>query len=405
MEFKYRAYPANDPKAIVENTLNADSKEVAEDILRSRGFIPLDVKPHSTKADLKNMQIGRKAVKIRELAVFTRQLSTMIKAGMSPLSSIEVVARPIKNQFFKDALKSVQDSINTGSDLSSAFAEHPKIFKPIYISLVEAGEASGNLDESLERLATQLEKDAQLRSEVKSAMIYPIVVVVFAMVIIVAMMLFVIPVFATLFEDTGGSLPAPTQLLVNVSEIVKKYWFLLPFIPVAIYYAVKQILATEKGRRAWDTAKINMPMKIGPLYLKIVTARITRTLSTLQSSGVPIIQAIEITSPTASNVVIQDKFKQTINKIKQGEDISQALKTVDELPDMALAMIEAGEEAGELPQMLSKVADTYEEEVELAIKGLKSIMEPIMIIGIGGLVGFIVISLYLPIFKIYDAIK
>lgn len=406
MKFQYRAYAADDPKRTIEEVLEADSREEAASTLRRQGFLPIDIKPISEKKfDPNNIQIGRKKVKLRELAIFTRQFATMIKAGMNPTASLEVVSRPMKNAWFKDSLKDVQDAINSGSDLSSAFARHPKIFKPLYISLVRAGESGGILPEALERLAEQMERDAALQSEIKGALVYPIVVITFAILIIVAMLLFVIPVFATIFEETGGKLPAPTQLLVSTSDLVKKFWFLLPLVPPAIFYAIKWILSTEKGRWTWDSAKMKFPMKIGPLYIKVVTARFTRTLSTLLAAGVPILEALQITAPTANNVVINQKIESAMEQIRSGQNISIALKGMEIFPEMATAMIQAGEEAGALVPMLGKVADTYEEEVAIAIKGLKSIMEPILMIGIGTIVGFVVIALYMPIFKVYDQIK
>jgi type IV pilus assembly protein PilC len=406
MRFEYRAYAADDPRRQLSDVLDADTRAEAASMLRRNGFVPIEIKAVSErKFDPNNIQIGAKKVKIRENALFTRQLATMIAAGMSPVQSIEVVTHSLKNKFFKESLDQVKDSINTGSDLSGALGKHPRIFSALYISLIKAGEAGGIMPEALNRLADQMETDAQIRGEIKGALVYPAVVMTFAILILTAMLLFVVPAFATIFAESGGELPMLTQILVNMSNVVREFWFLLPVVPIAIRFLVKSFLNSDKGRTWWDQAKLKMPMKVGPLYQKVITARFARTLATLSSAGVPILESLEITGPTTNNVIVERGVQRISNDIKTGQDIAVSIRQAELFPDMAVAMISAGEEAGELGTMLSKVADTYEEEVSVAIKGLKSIMEPILMIFIGAVVGITVIALYLPIFKVYDQIS
>jgi type IV pilus assembly protein PilC len=406
MRFEYRAYAADDPRRELTDVVEAETRADAASMLRRNGFVPIEIKAVSAKKfDPNNIQLGPKKVTIRELALFTRQFSTMIKAGMSPLQSLEVVTRTLKNKWFADSLTDVRDAITSGADLSSALSRHPKIFGALYVSLVKAGEAGGDLPLALDRLATQMETDATIRAEVKSAMVYPVVVLVFAGLILTAMLIFVVPTFSTLFEDTGGELPSLTRYMVNISDVMRKFFYLIPVVIFGIRFSVRKVLSTKKGRYNWDKFKLRMPMKIGPLYQKVVTARFMRTLATLQSSGVPILTALEITAPTANNVIVEEAVHGAISEVKTGSDISKAIASMHIFPDMATAMVQAGEESGELTTMLEKVAETYEEEVSTAIKGLKALMEPIMMMLIGGVVGTVVIALYLPSFKIYDQIK
>lgn len=405
-KFAYKAYAADDPKRQLADQLDASTRAEAASMLRRNGFIPVEVhEVVEKKFDATNIQIGPKRVKMAEMAFFTRQVSTMIRAGMSPLQALSVAQKGTSNVYLKDTLGHVKDSINSGASLSASMALHPKVFNNLYISLIKAGELGGVMPEALDRLADQMEKDSQMRKDIRGAMMYPMVVLIFAMCILTAMLLFVVPAFTAIFEGSGGKLPLLTQILVTASDLIRKFWFAVPFVPMGLVYGVKTILKTEDGRRTWDAFKLKCPMKIGPLIQKIVTARFARTLSTLQNAGVPILASLEICGPTTSNAVVESALLDVAEDIKTGKEISKSIREADIFPEMAVSMIEAGEEAGEVNAMLEKVAETYEADVAAAIKNLKSIMEPIMMIFIGGIVGVTVIALYMPIFKVYDQIK
>jgi type IV pilus assembly protein PilC len=404
--FEYKAFAVDDMSRPIEDELDASSQAEAASIIRSQGMIAVNIKVKAgNKVNLTNLNSIFQKVKTNELAHFTRQLSTMIRAGMSPLQALDVVERGAKNTVLKRGISEIKRDINAGVAISTAFEKHPKIFTDLYVSLIRAGEIGGVMPEILDRLATQLERDAQLKREVRGAMIYPVVVITFAIGILTAMLIFVVPAFQTIFESAGGELPALTQVLVDLSSIMQRFWYLLPLALFGTFYGIKTALKSPQIRYIWDSFKLKAPMKIGVLVQKIVTARFARTLSTLQESGVAILASLEITGPITNNTVTKQAIERVAEDVKQGEVLSVCLRNQNVLPDMALSMLEAGEEAGEVNQMLAKVADTYEAEVSEAIKNMKTILEPLMIIIIGAIVGLTVVALYLPIFKVYDQIK
>ena len=379
------------------------SKQAVTDELRTRGLVVMDLAEKKTglNADITAFQ----RVKAAELTVMTRQLATMVSSGMTLLRCFYVLEEQIGNKKLKDTVSTVREDIESGSSFSEALARHPKIFSPLYVAMVKAGEAGGVLEQSLERVADQLEKDDNLRRQVKGAMAYPAVVLIFAMCVLLGLITFIVPVFVNVFEDFGGELPAITKLTVAASDLVTSRWYLLIAVAVGGVVGFRKWRKSTWGRPQWDRFRLHIPFKIGDTVQKISLARWSRTFSALYSAGVPIIKAIEVTGETAGNAVVERAMDDVVESVKSGGSIAAPLRNVAVFPPMVAQMIAVGEETGNLDTMLSKVADFYEDEVAAAIKALTSILEPVMIILVGGIVGFIVIAMYMPMFKVYDSIK
>ena len=371
--------------------------------LRSRGLTVMDLKQKKTGLQMDITLVKR--VKAAELTVMTRQLATMISSGMTLLRSFYVLEQQIENKLLLETVAGVREDIEAGVTFSDALAKHPKIFSPLYVAMARSGETGGVLEESLERVADQLEKEDSLRRQVKAAMAYPIVVLTFAFAVLLALIAFIVPVFVGVFKDFGGELPAITKLTVAMSNAITGRWYLLIAGAIALVFAFRKWRKSSWGRPQWDRLRLKIPMKIGKTVQKIALARWSRTFSALYGAGVPIMQAIEVTGQTAGNTVIEKAMGAVIESVKSGGSIATPLKDAPIFPPMVTQMIAVGEETGNLDRMLTKVADFYEDEVAAAIKALTSILEPVMIVLVGAVVGFIVVSMYMPLFKVYDAIK
>jgi type IV pilus assembly protein PilC len=380
------------------------SADAVKSLLQGQGLTVMDLKQKKSGMNVE-LRIMPQRVKPAELTVMTRQLATMISSGMTLLRAFYVLEEQIENPKLAEAVSDVREQVEAGSTFSDALANHPKIFGPLYVAMVRAGEAGGVLEESLERVADQLEKDDSLRRQVKSAMAYPTVVLAFASMVLIGMIAFIVPVFIGVFKDFGGELPMITKFTVGLSHAVTGRWYLLIAGAVAIVVGFKKWRTSSWGRPQWDRLRLRIPAKIGPTVQKIALARWSRTFSALYSAGVPIMQAIEVTGQTAGNAVLEEAMEAVIESVKSGGSIAAPLKNTPIFPAMVAQMIAVGEETGNLDAMLTKVADFYEDEVAAAIKALTSILEPIMIVIVGGIVGFIVIAMYMPMFKVYDAIK
>jgi type IV pilus assembly protein PilC len=324
---------------------------------------------------------------------------------MTLLRAFYVLEDQLENKKLKETVGAVREDIESGLAFSDALAKHPKVFSPLYVAMVRAGETGGVLEASLDRISDQLEKDDELRRQVKGAMAYPIVVLTFALCVLIGLIAFIVPVFVKVFADFGGDLPMITKMTVKASNIVTGQWYLLIIAAVAGPIGFKKWRKSTNGRKQWDHIRLKFPFKIGQTVQKIALARWSRTFSALYAAGVPIMQAIEITGQTAGNSVVEKAMADVIESVKSGGSIADPLKEAPIFPAMVAQMIAVGEETGNLDAMLSKVADFYEDEVAAAVKALTSILEPVMIILVGGIVGFIVIAMYMPMFKVYDAIK
>ena len=344
-------------------------------------------------------------MKPKSLQVFARQFATMIGAGVSVVQALVTLEEQTDDKYLAEVIADVRSDVEGGVILSKALARHPKVFNRLFVAMVEAGESSGTLDTVLDRVAVQIEKETQIKRRVKGAMVYPTVVISFAFVVLTFMLLFIIPVFVSVFDSLDGELPKLTQLVMHASNALRNYWFIIFPAIGGMIYGFRRLKRTERGRQVWDRLKLKIPMRVGDVVHKIALARFSRTLSTLVSSGVDIIKALEITGATSGNWVVEESLANIRTRVHDGVPISQPLQEDPVFPPMVGQMVKIGEETGELDGMLGKVADFYEDEVDSSIQSLTSIIEPILMIGVGAMVGTIVIAMYLPMFKMLTLIK
>ena len=384
--------------------IHAPNPDAAREQLRIRGLLAerLEELPASGE---EGARTAFKKVKPKTLQIFSRQFATMIEAGLNVVSSLVILEEQTDDEYFASVVKEIRADVEGGLLLSQALGRHPKIFSRLYVSMVEAGEAAGILDQVLDRVAFQIEKDTQIRRRVKGAMMYPTMVMIFATLVLVGLLMFLVPVFVNIFAQLGGKLPTLTQYVVSASNVLRSYWFIIFPLFFLTIWAVRRFKRTEQGRQLWDRIKLKIPMKIGDVVLKVTMARFSRTLSTLVAAGVDIIKALEITGQTAGNWVVEEALYGVRAKVHQGVPIAQPLIENDVFPPMVSQMVKIGEETGELEKMLSKIADFYEDEVDSSIATLTSIIEPLMMIMVGAMVGVIVISMYLPMFKMLSLVK
>jgi type IV pilus assembly protein PilC len=382
--------------------VEAFSKQDVAEQLKERGLIVVDI-AHKYRSRELNLELFAR-VKPKELAVASRQLATMVTSGMSILRALYVLETQTDSKMLKETVAAVRRDVEAGLQLSDALERHPKVFGTLYVAMVRAGETGGVLEDTLMRAANQLEKDAALKRQVRAAMIYPALTIFFAVSVLLALVAFLIPVFEGVFKQFPGKLPALSQFMVNFSNLLTKQWYILIGFIVAFTFSFITFKKSEWGRPHWDAFKLRVPMKIGDIVQKVALARWSRTLSSLTSAGVPIIQALEITGTTAGNAIVEQAMAGVISSVKAGGTISAPLREAKVFPPMVGHMVGVGEETGALDSMLSKIADFYDDEVAAAVKALTSILEPVMIIVVGGIVGVIVISMYLPLFTVYNSI-
>jgi type IV pilus assembly protein PilC len=383
--------------------VDADSKQAVSDQLKARGLIILDI---ADKRASREIELGfLKSVKASELAIFSRQLSTMINAGMSILRSLYVLEEQTESKFLTETIVAVRKDVEAGLPLSDSMARHPKVFNPLFVAMTQAGEMGGVLEDALVRVANQLEKDASLRRQIRSAMIYPILVVTFSIGVMMALVAFLVPVFENVFKEFGGELPKLTQVSVFLSHMVTGYWWAIFGGAGLLTVLFVKWKKSSWGRPQWDHFRLRIPMKIGTIVQQVAVARWSRTLASLTGAGVPLLQALEITGRTGGNVAVEEAMDGVIASVKRGGTIAAPLAKAPIFPTMVSHMVGVGEETGALDSMLDKVAEFYEDQVEASVKALTSILEPVMIIVIGSMVGFIVISMYLPLFEVYNHIE
>jgi type IV pilus assembly protein PilC len=383
--------------------LHAPDLAGAREQLRIRGLLAskLDELPSAGDAGARNIF---KKVKPKTLQIFSRQFATMIEAGLNVVAALVILEQQTEDQYFAQVIKELRADVEGGLLLSEAMHRHPKIFDRLYISMVEAGEAAGILDEVLDRVAFQIEKATQIRRRVKGAMLYPIMVLSFASLVLAGLLMFLVPVFVKIFSQLGGDLPTLTQYVVSASDLLRHKWFIIFPSLSLLAFGIRKYKKTEPGQKQWDQLKLKIP-KIGSVVLKVTMARFSRTLSTLVSAGVDIITALEITGQTAGNRQVEDALADVRAKVHEGVPIAQPLVDNAIFPPMVSQMVKIGEETGELEKMLGKIADFYEDEVDAAIQSLTSIVEPLMMILVGAMVGVIVIAMYLPMFKMLSLVK
>jgi type IV pilus assembly protein PilC len=391
--------------------LEASSKAQVTEQLRQRGLIVLDVTENREAFRLESVFQRFKSVNLRNLSVFSRQFATLVASGMPMLRSLYTLEDQTEDEMLKPVIGAVRADVEAGSSLHQAMENQPGVFDPLYRSMVRAGEGSGRLEEILERVAHQLEKMDALRRQVKSAMWYPAVVFSLALVVMIVVVTFIVPVFVGIFNEIAAdypeedtALPLPTQITVAVSNFITGKWYvLIPCIALSVYGFIRW-KKTERGQTQWDQFKLRIP-RIGDVVQKVALARWSRTFAGAISAGVPMLQAIQIAGETAGNAVIHEAMDDVYDSVKRGGSISKPLADHEVFPAMVSHMVSVGEESGQLETMLEKIADFYEAEVDAKIKALTSLIEPLMIMIVGSVVGFIVISMYLPIFSLYDKIR
>jgi type IV pilus assembly protein PilC len=382
--------------------VEADSKQAVADQLKARGLIVLDVADKHTSREIHIAFLN--SVKPAELAIFSRQLATMISSGMSILRSLYVLEEQTDSKFLRETIVAVRKDVEGGLSLSDAMGRHPKVFNPLFVAMTQAGETGGVLENALVRVADQLQKDASLRRQIRSAMVYPTLVIIFAIGVMMALVAFLVPVFVGVFKQFGGELPALTQVSVFLSHVVVGYWWLLFGGTGVAIAGFRKWKKTPWGHKQWDRFRLHIPMKIGTIVQQVAVARWSRTLSSLTAAGVPLLLALEITGRTGGNIAVEEAMDGVIASVKRGGTIAAPLAQAPIFPNMVTHMVGVGEESGSLDAMLERVAEFYEDQVEASVKALTSILEPVMIIVIGGIVGFIVISMYLPLFDVYNHI-
>lgn len=391
--------------------MDASSKSVVSDQLRQRGLIVLDISEKREAMKLENIFQRFKSVNLRALAVFSRQFATLIASGMPMLRSLYTLEQQTEDDMLREAIVAVRENVEAGSSIAQAMESQPGVFDPLYRSVVKAGEDSGRLEEALDRVATQLERLDALKRQVRSAMMYPAVVFGLALVVMIVVVAVIVPVFVGIFDQMAAdnpnvdtSLPVMTQMTVAVSNLVTHQWYILLGAVVGGAYGFLRWKKTDRGRIQWDRFKLRIP-RIGDVVQKVALARWSRTFGGMISSGVPILQAIDISGGTAGNAVVNEAMRDVYASVKRGGTIAGPMSGHEIFPPMVEHMVSVGEESGQLETMLGKIADFYEAEVDAKIKALTSLIEPLMIIVVGSVVGFIVISMYLPIFSLYDKIR
>jgi type IV pilus assembly protein PilC len=387
--------------------VDAESKQAVSDQLRARGLVILEIAEKHSSREI-NISLFER-ITLSDLAIFSRQLATMVSSGMTILRALFVLEEQTEIKKLKAVIVNVRKDVEAGLAFSVALARHPKIFSPLFIAMVRAGEIGGVLEDSLVRIADQLEKEDNLRRQVRSAMIYPSVVLTVALVVMIVLVVYIVPVFAGVLQQfastaSGAQLPAMTQITVDISHAVTGYWYAFIGGAAAIAFSFRRWKTSATGRPQWDALRLKIPFKIGDIVQKISIARWARTFSALTAAGVPLLEALDITGRSAGNAVVARVMNDVIDSVKRGGTISEPLKESAVFPMMVSHMVAVGESTGELDWMLSKIADFYEERVAAAVKALTSIIEPVMIIFIGGMVGFIVIAMYLPLFKVYNEV-
>jgi type IV pilus assembly protein PilC len=401
------AYSAINAQGVeLSGEISASDLAGAREQLRQKGLLAQSIQELAEGGGVGQMTIGGgKKVKAKSLQIFSRQFATMIEAGLNVVGALVILESQTSDEALAAVILELRKDVEGGLLLSEAMSRHPKVFSRLYISMVEAGEAAGILDIVLDRVAFQIEKQEAIRRRVKGAMIYPSMVMIFATLVLIGMLMFLVPVFVKIFGQLGGDLPTLTLYVVAASNLLKNYWFIIIPALIAAPFAFKRWKGSEAGRKQWDRLTLRLPMKIGDTVLKITMARFSRTLSTLVASGVDIIKALEITGQTSGNWVIEEALGDVRVKVHEGVPIAQPLVENEVFPPMVAQMVKIGEETGELEKMLAKIADFYEDEVDAAVQSLTSIVEPVMMIGVGIMVGIVIISMYLPMFKMLTLVK
>lgn len=399
--YRYKAVQS-DGKEVNEVMTAATITEVQEKI-RDKGLYLIQIREDvEKKSAAEELSFGGK-VTAKQISIFCKQFATLLKAGVPVASGLDILYRQTENKKFKSALEDVYTEVQKGSQVSTAIRNHPKVFPSLMVNMVESGEMSGNLDNIMERLAIHYEKDAKISSRIKGAMIYPIALSVISVVVVIFLITVILPTFTGMFTSSGTELPLPTRILLGISDFIRDYWYIVIGAVGLLIFVVNRYLSSSVGRYQFDALKFKLPVVKGSMD-KIVTARFTRTLGSLLRSGIPLIDALELAGSVTGNVVIEEKVNYIASEVEKGETLGVALKRTPTFGPMVVSMIQIGEESGSLDQMLDKSADFYEQELEDAIDRLLKLMEPLLIVVMAVVIGFIVISMALPMFDMMNTV-
>ncbi len=401
--YKYKAI--DNTGRPIEAEFHANTKDEVLSMLREKGYTPVKIELQEQKSkDVGDIGLFQKKVKIKDISVFCKQLYTMLNAGMPLSNALDVLADQTENKVLRLTTKDVYSQVQTGAVLSQAMKKHKKIFPNLLITMVEAGEMTGNLDNVLAKMSEHYEKENKINSKIKGAMVYPAVLSVAAVSVVIFLLTFIMPTFTGMFTSSGVELPLPTRILMAISDAIKNYWYIFIAVIGAIIFSINRYGKTETGKRQFDNLKLRIPV-VGSSVTKIATSRFTRTLSTLMASGIPIVPAMEAAANVTNNQIVIDGMKKVIEDVKKGLSISYLLKTMHFFPPMVISMVGIGEASGSLEEMLSKTADYYDEELDASIQKMLALLEPLLIVFMGVIVGFIVISMMLPIFDLSTTVQ
>ena len=389
---------------LIEGSLEAESTTLVANKLRQMGYVPIAIDKKQGGALKKELSFGKKKPKLKDISIFSRQFATMINAGLSLLRALYILEEQTENKALAKVIGEIRMDVEKGASLSQAMAKHPKTFNKLYVSMVKSGEIGGVLDSVLLRLSSTIEKQVELRGKIKAAMTYPVAVLALVLLIVTAMLLFIVPIFADLFKDLGGTLPLPTRMLLVLSKLLTKFFPLFVLAGGGAAYAFRRWIKTDAGREVWDRFKLRVPI-FGKLVQKTALTRFASTLSALLRSGVPILESLEIVSDTVSNTVMAKAVKDVQTAVKGGESLNKPLTQHPIFPPMVVQMMAVGEETGALDDMLEKIGQFYEQEVEATVNALTSLLEPILIVILGGAVGGMVVALYMPMFNIIKLVQ
>jgi type IV pilus assembly protein PilC len=386
----------------ITGKMNADHEIAVADNLRKMGLTVLDV-TEVRESPFSSLFQRKRKVKLADLSMFSRQLQTLLESGIPLTRALHTLSFQTTNRDLSEVLSQIAQSVDSGMSFSDSLMNFPDVFSSMYINMIKSGEVSGNLDEVLKQLSDQLDREKNLRDSIKAATFYPLVVLSFALLVVVAMLVGVVPIFMNYFPE-GMELPVLTKIVMGISNSIRSYWYLYIIAIIALVYGIRYYLQTPSGSRSWDRIRFKLPA-IGPLLYRVVMARFARIMSTLLAGGIPVLQALETAGPAAGSVLVAESINMTGLEIQEGKNLSVPLEESGVFPPMLVQMVAVGEESGNLPEMLSRVAGFYEEEVATMAKGLASVIEPLLIIVVGCIVAFIVISLYLPMFNVVTSIR
>lgn len=400
---KYNWEAKSKAGSVQKGVMEASSTSMVEAQLKRYGFTGISIKEEKKRRELKIPGFGGKKVDTKDLVIFTRQFATMIDSGLPLVQCLDILASQQENKTFKDVLYKVKEAVEGGSTFADALAKHPKAFDELFVNLVAAGEVGGILDTILNRLAAYMEKAMKLKKKVKGAMVYPTTIMAIAIIVVGVILVFVIPTFAKMFADFGGELPAPTRIVIAMSNFITRYILLIIGAFVGINMAIKKYYSTANGRKVIDQLALKTPI-VGPLIRKVSVAKFTRTLGTMISSGVPIMDGLEIVAKTSGNKVVEEAIFRVRQAISEGKTMAEPLAASGVFPPMVVQMISVGEATGAMDAMLNKIADFYDDEVDDAVGALTSMMEPLLMVFLGTTVGGLVVAMYLPIFKLAGAV-